>query len=234
MNYRIVRTAMNKKQKVHRFILATSLFAAFGMMANFSFLGDSASAAPTTWQKFVEEKCNSGTADAAERCADKLERDLKRKCGEPKRTDKYTNCWRTFIRDNGGSAGNNSSPFEKETPSNQFDNDNGADVSNPIAGDDCGGVKTAIIKCEADNSGDIEDNGIWALLLIVLNVLTTGVGVLAVAGIVYGAILYTTAGDKADQVKKSTEIITSVVIGLILFALMWAGLNFIVPGGVFA
>ena len=102
------------------------------------------------------------------------------------------------------------------------------------AGDDCGGVKTAIIKCDADNSGDVENNGIWALLLIVLNILTTGVGVIAVGGIVYGAILYTTAGDKADQVKKSTEIITSVVIGLILFAMMWAGLNFIVPGGVFA
>lgn len=107
-------------------------------------------------------------------------------------------------------------------------------ASNPIAGDDCGGVKTAIIKCDAKNSGDTEDNGIWALLLLVLNILTAGVGIVAVAGIVYGAILYTTAEDKADQVKKATDIITNVVIGLVLFALMYAGLNFIVPGGVFS
>lgn len=105
--------------------------------------------------------------------------------------------------------------------------------TNPVAGDDCGGVETAFIKCSATNSGDTEDNGIWALLLIALNIMTAGVGILAVGGIVYGSILYTTAEDKADQVKKATDIITNVVIGLVLFALMWAGLNFIVPGGVF-
>lgn len=106
--------------------------------------------------------------------------------------------------------------------------------SNPVEGDDCGGVKTAIIKCDATNSGDTEDNGIWALLLIALNILTAGVGIVAVGGIVYGSILYTTAEDKADQVKKAIDIITNVIIGLVLFALMYAGLNFIIPGGVFA
>lgn len=99
----------------------------------------------------------------------------------------------------------------------------------------CGGVKTAIIKCNEDNSGtDVKDNAVWALLLMVISIMTAGVGILAVAGIVYGAVLYTTAEDKADQVKKATSIIQNVVIGLILYALMWAGLNFIIPGGVFA
>ena len=101
-------------------------------------------------------------------------------------------------------------------------------------GNDCGDVETAIIKCDAKNSGGVTDNGIWALLLIAINIMTAGVGVLAVGGIVYGSILYTTAEDKADQVKKATDIITNVIIGLVAFALMWAGLNFLVPGGVFA
>jgi hypothetical protein len=105
--------------------------------------------------------------------------------------------------------------------------------TNQVEGDDCGGVETAFIKCDAGNSGTTEDNGIWALLLIAVNILTAGVGILAVGGIVYGSILYTTAEDKADQVKKATDIITNVVIGLVMFGLMWAGLNFIVPGGVF-
>ncbi len=106
-------------------------------------------------------------------------------------------------------------------------------MSSNVGGDDCGGVETVLIKCDAKNSGDLEDNGVWGLLLIALNVLTAGVGILAIGGIVYGAVLYTTAEDKADQVKKATDIMTNVVIGLIAFALMWAGLNFIVPGGVF-
>jgi hypothetical protein len=120
-------------------------------------------------------------------------------------------------------------------------NDKGYTPPKPITsgggtttGTTCGGVDTAIIKCDADNSGDITKNGVWALLILVINIMTAGVGVLAVGGIVYGSILYTTAEDKADQVKKATDIITNVIIGLVAFALMWAGLNFIIPGGVFS
>lgn len=107
--------------------------------------------------------------------------------------------------------------------------------TNPIAGDDCGGVKTSIIKCSQDNSGNsISNNGVWGLLLIAINILTAGVAVVAVGGIIYGAILYASAEDKTDQVNQAKQIITNVVIGLVLFALMWSLLNFLVPGGVFA
>lgn len=108
-------------------------------------------------------------------------------------------------------------------------------ATTPAAALKCGGVETSVIACDQDNkSGELEDNGIWGLLLITLNIMTAGVGVLAVGGIVYGAILYTAAEDKADQIKKATNIITNVVIGLVAFALMWAGLNFLIPGGVFS
>lgn len=102
-----------------------------------------------------------------------------------------------------------------------------------VGGDDCAGVETVLIKCDQKNGGDLEDNGIWGLLIMVLNVMAAGVGILAVGGIVYGAVMYVTAEDKAAQIQKANGIITNVVIGLIAFALMWAGLNFIVPGGVF-
>lgn len=95
----------------------------------------------------------------------------------------------------------------------------------------CGGVETTIVGCEATNSDKVEDNGVWALLLMVLNIMTAGVGILAVGGIVYGALLYTTAEDKADQTNKAKSIITNVVVGLIAFTLLWASLNYLVPGG---
>ena len=102
-------------------------------------------------------------------------------------------------------------------------------------GTDCGGVKTAIIKCSQNNKGDsITNNGIWGLLLMAINILTAGVGFLAIGGIVYASVLYTTAEDKADQVKQAMDIIQNVVIGLIVFVLMWSLLNFLIPGGVFA
>jgi len=106
------------------------------------------------------------------------------------------------------------------------------------------GTETAILDCGSvpgkDTNGDgvidskdIENNGIWKLLVIAINILTGGIGVLAVAGIVYGSILYTSAGGSAEQTKKAIEVIRNVVIGLIAYALMYAGLNFIIPGGLF-
>ena len=98
----------------------------------------------------------------------------------------------------------------------------------------CGGVETSIISCE-ETGGDrnIENTGVWGLLLMVLNILTAGVGVAALAGLVYGAVLYTSAGGNPEQVKKARTVFTNVVIGVIAFAGMYALLNFIVPGGVF-
>ncbi len=106
-------------------------------------------------------------------------------------------------------------------------------------------IKTGVIDCSSvpdkDTNGDgtidekdIDQNGIWRLLLIAINVLTAGVGIAALGGIVYGAILYTTAGGSTEQTKKALEFIRNVIIGLLAYALMFALLNFIIPGGLFS
>ena len=93
---------------------------------------------------------------------------------------------------------------------------------------------TAIIKCDIpDDAEGVEKSGLWSILMLVINILTAGVGVVALAGIVYGSILYTSAGGNQEQVKKAMGIFTNIVIGIIAFAGMWALLNFLVPGGVF-
>lgn len=106
-------------------------------------------------------------------------------------------------------------------------------------------IETGVIDCtsvpDKDTNGDgtidekdIDQNGIWRLLLIAINVLTAGVGIAALGGIVYGAILYTTAGGSTEQTKKALGFILNVVIGIIAYALMFALLNFIIPGGLFS
>lgn len=99
----------------------------------------------------------------------------------------------------------------------------------------CGGVDTSIIKCDQAGGDDaqIRDTGLWGVLIIAVNVLIAGVGVLALAGIVYGAILYTSAGGNAEQTKKAIGVFTNVVIGVLTFAGMWVLLNFLIPGGAF-
>ncbi len=99
---------------------------------------------------------------------------------------------------------------------------------------DCGGAKTSIINCSQGNGKTVESNGIWGILLIGVNILTAGVGIVAVGGIVYGSILFASAGDRSDQVKKAVGIITNVVIGLVLYFLMFALTQFLIPGGIFS
>jgi len=98
----------------------------------------------------------------------------------------------------------------------------------------CGGVETGVLGCaQTGGSGEVENSGLWGILLIVINILTAGVGVVAVGGIVYASILYTSAGGNQEQLKKAYKIITDIVIGVIAFGLMYAGLNFLIPGGLF-
>lgn len=97
----------------------------------------------------------------------------------------------------------------------------------------CGGVDTAIISCDQGGNGGTEDTGLWGLLIIAINILTAGIGIAAIAGIVYGIVLYTTSSGDPAGVKKAMEVIRNVVIGIAAYALMFSFLQWIIPGGVF-
>lgn len=84
----------------------------------------------------------------------------------------------------------------------------------------CNGVVNSFIDC-----GDGE--GITTLIDIVKVILTACIGIGAIGGIIYAAILYTTSGGSADNTKKAMTIIRDVIIGVVAFALMYALLNFI-------
>ena len=104
-------------------------------------------------------------------------------------------------------------------------------------------VQVAALECStlpqslcdsADYDGDdVSQTGIWKLLLLVVNILTAGVALTAVGGIVYGAILYVSASGSPEQVKKAKTILINVVIGILAFAFMYSLLQWLIPGGVF-
>jgi hypothetical protein len=101
------------------------------------------------------------------------------------------------------------------------------------ASERCGGADTAIIKCTDNKSTNIKDNGVWSLLMMALNIMTAGVGILAVGGIAYGSALYASSADKPEQAKQGMEYIKNVVIGIVAYGLMYVILNFLIPGGIF-
>lgn len=91
----------------------------------------------------------------------------------------------------------------------------------------CGGVDTSVLSC--DSGGNPVNN----LLVALVNFLAIGVGLAVVTGIVVGAIMYTTAGSSADQAKKGIGYIRNAIIALVLYIFLFAGVNYLVPGGLF-
>ena len=90
-------------------------------------------------------------------------------------------------------------------------------------------------KCkDGSDPNSSQNSSVWALLLLALNIMTAGVGIVGIGGIVYGAILYASAGDRSGQIEQARTVITNVIIGLVAFALMWAFLQFLIPGGIFS
>jgi hypothetical protein len=73
---------------------------------------------------------------------------------------------------------------------------------------------------------------IFAYLGMVIKFLSGAVGLVIVLMIVVGGVQYiTSAGDPAS-VKAAKTRITNAITGLILFVLMFALLNFLIPGGI--
>ncbi len=99
---------------------------------------------------------------------------------------------------------------------------------------DCGGVEVAILECDTSNTGDaVQDSALWSILSLVLNIMIGGVGIAAVGGIIYAAIMYASAQDNASQVQQAKDMIRNVIIGLVLMLVMWAGLQYLIPSGIF-
>lgn len=93
----------------------------------------------------------------------------------------------------------------------------------PIFADDKEEVDTAILP---------SDSSITSLLNMILLILTAGVGIAAVISFVVAGLMYSSAAGNADQVKKAKNMILNTIIGLGAYALMWAFIQWLIPGGV--
>lgn len=75
-------------------------------------------------------------------------------------------------------------------------------------------------------------DGIVNIINLVLDIMTIGVGVLATIGITIAGIQWLTARDKEDQVVKAKSRIFNIVIGLVVWGIMWLVLSWLLPGGI--
>ncbi len=99
-------------------------------------------------------------------------------------------------------------------------------ISYSVYAAECGGVETNIISCDSAN------NGIWGILSLVINIMTAGIGVLAVIGIVICGIQYTTAAGDEAKTRKAKRRMFEIVIGVAAYLILFAAFNWLSPNGV--
>lgn len=97
----------------------------------------------------------------------------------------------------------------------------------------CDGVKVSGALGNGDCVGSKTDNPIFALIGQIVAFLTGLFGLILVAMVVYAGIQYITAQGSSDNVKAAKQRLEQAITGLVLFALMFALLQMLIPGGVF-
>ena len=95
-----------------------------------------------------------------------------------------------------------------------------------------GQVYTTILGGGGCQDAGTGGEGIFSILGLILNILTYGVGIAGVLGIVLSGVQYLTARDNEQQVAKAKSRIINIIIGLAIYAVMWGFLQWIIPGGI--
>ena len=97
------------------------------------------------------------------------------------------------------------------------------------ADNQCGGVPTILLNCtESDGEGAINH-----VVCLVVSIMVTGIGILAVLGLIVSGIQYLTSQDNEEKLRKAKNRIFQLVIGLVIYALLTPIVYFLMPGGLF-
>ena len=93
---------------------------------------------------------------------------------------------------------------------------------------DNGCVNTIIIgngcSCDKGNGSGIAD-----VLYFVVDIMTIGIGILGLIGILIVGTQYLTAGGKEEQVKKAKHRMFEIIIGLVAYVILYAAFRWLIP-----
>lgn len=141
---------------------------------------------------------------------------------------------------NNQNQGSNNNQNQSQGGNNQNQNQNGGNGNSNSGSNGGGGGSGGGSTCGSAHTffdwgcnGASDKDSILTVLVTISNWLAAGVVIAVIGGIIYGAIMYATSAGDAGKAKSATEIIRNAFIALILYFLMWAFLQYIVPGGLF-
>ncbi|MBR3052454.1 hypothetical protein IKG60_02440 [Candidatus Saccharibacteria bacterium] len=89
-------------------------------------------------------------------------------------------------------------------------------------------VKTSII-----GGGEVCDNGdgasVMHILMLVVDIMSIGVGILGVVGISVVGVQYLTAGGSEEKTRKAKRRMFEIIIGLAAYVVLYAALKWLLP-----
>ncbi len=137
------------------------------------------------------------------------------------------------LKDTKDATGSINTKISKAGDGGKKDDKKDAEPSNT-----CGAAATYFdFGCGKDEDASKEggkNNPIVKVLATLIKILTAGIGLVAIGGVVTGGVIYSTAAGNGETAKKGLSFIFNSVLGLALYAFLVAILNFAIPGGLFS
>lgn len=88
----------------------------------------------------------------------------------------------------------------------------------------------AAILTGCASAEDGHGEGVKCIVLLVVNILSVLVGIIGIIGIVVVGIQYLTAGGSEEQTRKAKRRLFEIILGIALYILIAALLNWLIPG----
>lgn len=98
--------------------------------------------------------------------------------------------------------------------------------------DTCGSGDNAV-KTRFDFGCTGEGGPIEDFAFAIIRFLSFGVGIILAASIIYAGIMYSTSGGNPEQTQASKKRILNAMVALVFYVLIFALIQFLVPGGLF-
>ena len=99
-------------------------------------------------------------------------------------------------------------------------------IANRVFAAQCGDAETTLIECGDNGSGNIVH-----VLSTVLDIMTMGIGILAVIGISIFGVQYLTAGDDTNKVAKAKRRMFETSIGVVCYLALFGATKWLLPNG---
>ena len=92
----------------------------------------------------------------------------------------------------------------------------------------CGSNSTIFLNCSEGGDGSV-----YHVVVLIIDILSIGIGILGLIGVLTFGIMYLTAGTDASKAAKARRRFFEVLIGLALYASLYGIAKWLLPGGTF-